>query len=238
MSINLESYDYVDFGCSNGGSMEFAQRHLKGQRGLGIDIDERKVAAAKSKGYEAQVGDLTKPQQFSGHVRFSTIVHFLEHVPSATTAHQILGTAALISEEFVFIRQPWFDSDGALASLNLKLYWSDWTGHTNHMTSLQLYISLLQLGNEGLVKEFSIFGHYAVKDTSDTCLIPLNEKRNSHHYNPSDHGSKNMGRPLPCACFRELVAQVATKKKYNTTVLPPLFQNHSEILSWPPKGGA
>lgn len=238
MSINLEAYDYVDFGCSNGGSMEFAQRHLKGQRGLGIDIDEQKVSAAKSKGYEAQIGDLTKLQQFCGHVRFSTIVHFLEHVPSTTTAHQILHTASSISEEFVFIRQPWFDSDGILAPLKLKLYWSDWTGHTNHMTSLQLYTSLMQLFNEGLVKQFAIFGHYALKDTSDPCLIPLNEKRNSHHYNPSEHGVKQMGMPLPCVCFRELVAQVATKKEYNTKVLPPFFQNQTRILWWPPDSDA
>ena len=51
-------YDFLDFGCSKGGSMEFAQATFGG-RGLGLDIDPAKVAASKAAGFDAAVQDVS-----------------------------------------------------------------------------------------------------------------------------------------------------------------------------------
>ena len=78
-AIDISQYDFLDFGCSTGGSMRFGQQRLGGKRGLGIDIDEQKVAATRMAGYDAECVDLTDPKRFSGKVRFTILSHFLEH---------------------------------------------------------------------------------------------------------------------------------------------------------------
>ncbi len=41
MSINIDEFDFCDFGCRNGGSIQFGIKHLQGKRGFGIDIDPK-----------------------------------------------------------------------------------------------------------------------------------------------------------------------------------------------------
>ena len=95
--IDLTGYDYVDFGCSSGGSMIYARDHLGGGRGVGIDLDAKKVAATVSRGFDAVVGDLSAAPSFHGNVRFSMCSHFLEHVSDLDTARRCLDTALSIS---------------------------------------------------------------------------------------------------------------------------------------------
>jgi ubiquinone/menaquinone biosynthesis C-methylase UbiE len=65
---NLEKYikdndiEFIDFGASKGGSIEFAKKHFceKSGRGVGIDIDQKKIDEMKEKGYDAFYGDVTE----------------------------------------------------------------------------------------------------------------------------------------------------------------------------------
>ncbi len=207
MTTNLADFDFLDFGCSDGGSMAFARDHLGATRGLGLDIDERKIATAKAQGFTAEVADLSRPLEFSGKARFVIMSHFLEHVPYHPTTRQIIETACAASRDFVMIRHPWFDSDAELALLGVKCFWSDWSGHINHMTSLQLYLILLRLLRKGAISGFRIFGHVPVTDTGADCLIPLQAPQDQHHYNLERHGAKASA-PVPFPCFRELVAVI------------------------------
>ncbi|MCA9020545.1 MAG: hypothetical protein KDA74_10405, partial [Planctomycetaceae bacterium] len=50
--------DFLDFGCSTGGSIAFAQKHLGGQNGVGIDIDANKVKKAQEAGLHAALYDI------------------------------------------------------------------------------------------------------------------------------------------------------------------------------------
>lgn len=59
MDINLNDYDFIDFGASKGGSIEFAKAALGGRKGLGIDLDPKKVSTMKSLGIDAIQGDFT-----------------------------------------------------------------------------------------------------------------------------------------------------------------------------------
>ena len=53
--------------------------------------------------------------------------------------------ACSISKDFVFIQQPYFDADSYLFKKGLKLFWSDWRGHPNRMTSLDFNLLLRDL---------------------------------------------------------------------------------------------
>ncbi|MEQ1950604.1 class I SAM-dependent methyltransferase [Mesorhizobium sp. CN2-181] len=232
MTIDLAPYDFVDFGCSSGGSIKFAMERLGGVNGVGVDLDPVKVAATREKGFNAELADLTLPMSFKGKARFSLIAHVLEHIPSPKIAGQILRTAASISSEFVLVRQPWFDSDGPLAAMGVKLYWSDWSGHTNHMTTLEMYLALKPLFVKKLISSFTIFGYRRISHTASDRIVPLDGPINRHHYAAEIDGPKPEA-DLPFDCFDELVALIGVSPSYDAARLPPYFRDAKPILALP-----
>jgi hypothetical protein len=147
--MELSEYDFFDFGCSDGGCINYVQAIDPSLRGLGIDIDQAKIDKARSKGLDAINADiLALPQQKL--VKFVTMSHFLEHLPNVMVAEAMIRRAAEVATDFVFVRQPWFDSDPLLLSHDLKFHWSDWTGHPNKMTSLDFYLILRRAMTSGL----------------------------------------------------------------------------------------
>lgn len=225
MGIDLSRYDVVDFGCSNGLSLQFAFDNLGCESGIGIDIDPRKVAAARERGFEAEVADLTGAEAFEGRARIAVMSHFLEHVPSAAMAAQIIATAAKVTSEYFLIRQPWFDCDGPLAAMGLKLYWSDWRGHSNHMTSLQLYLALRRLRLAGEIASFSIFGHLPVAHSSHEVIVPLTRPGEGQKYDAEKDAPKPQ-QDLGFACYREIVALAGVSPAVDTKVLPKPFRDY------------
>jgi SAM-dependent methyltransferase len=67
------SFDFIDLGCSRGGSVKHCVRRFGAERGLGVDLDEGKVQDARAAGVEAVRADATALQD---EVRFVS-----EHVP-------------------------------------------------------------------------------------------------------------------------------------------------------------
>lgn len=80
MVVDISNYDLVDFGCSNGSSLEFAFKYLGCKSGLGVDIDPRKVAKTRALGYDAIQADLSLANNFEGRARIVTLAHILEHI--------------------------------------------------------------------------------------------------------------------------------------------------------------
>lgn len=187
--MNLTGYDYFDFGCGDGANMKFIKSIAPAARGLGIDIDQRKVDKARENGFEAINFDILK-LPIDKLVRFVTMSHFLEHLPSVKIAESMIRRGIDVSRDFIFIRQPWFDSDGALFMQDLKFYWSDWRGHPNRMTSLDFYLILKRSLENNAISGFSIFGRTPVSTTDDPCLIPLSAPVDQHHYDAARHGEK------------------------------------------------
>jgi len=183
MIINLKPFDFLDFGCSNGGSIEYAKKELGGRKGLGLDIDSKKVSKARRLGYSAKISDLTNTdQKYNGTVKFTIMAHFLEHLPGQKYANSCMRLACNLSDEFVFIRQPYFDADGYLFSLGYKLYWSDWSGHTFHMTSLDLFSILQKLQINNRISRFFIFHKDRIKHSFSKTIHPLDTSFNQHEY--------------------------------------------------------
>ncbi len=136
---DLSRYDFVDFGCSKGGSLEFGTKFFGG-RGIGLDIDEAKVRKAIANGHDALHLDVSSLDPATvGQTGFVLMSHFLEHLPKFAVASKCIASACKISRDFVLIQQPYFDADPYLFSNRMKVYWSDWRGHTLPMTTLQLY---------------------------------------------------------------------------------------------------
>lgn len=116
--------------------------------------------------------------------------HFLEHIPCSQDVAAIVRNACQLSREFVFIRQPWFDSDGLLFRHGLKLFWSHWAGHPNPMTMLQLHNTVEALRQAGIVKQFTIYAQGPIADSSHEAVHPLTSPIDQHSYDPEKHGTK------------------------------------------------
>lgn len=184
------AYKFLDYGCSRGGSIALAQRLFGKGNGLGLDIDPTKVAAAQNIGYDAMVADLTALPLRADCVDYVILSHFLEHLSGLKDAEKALSGAVRSARSFVYVAQPWFDSDGYLFSKNLKLYWSDWHGHPNRMTSLDFHFLLNEFKRRGLIEGFSIFGHKRIRSSAHEAVHPLDSGRNQHEYDAKVHSKK------------------------------------------------
>ena len=228
--VDVSGYDFIDFGCSSGGSIKFAKKYFKGQKELGIDLDPKKVEQTRKAGFEAQVADLTQLNQFTGRVRFSILSHVLEYMPDATSATQVIRTAIAISRRFVFIRQPYFDADGYLASMGLKCYWSDWSGHKNHMNTMQIYQAIAPAMKAAHVKGFEIYGHKKVISSDSPDVLPIDAPVNQHAYDLEKHGPKQ-DVPLTFPVYREMIAIVYLNEDPSTRYVQKLFPEAELLLS-------
>lgn len=207
--IKERGIDFLDFGCSRGASIKWGRKMFGGHRGLGIDVSEPKVRAAAAAGHDAILFDINNlpPETL---VRFTLMVHFLEHVRGIQETRDFVQRACEISKEFVFIRQPYFDADGYLFQSGLKLFWSDWTGHPNQMTTLQFYRLMKNLQSRGLLNRFSIHAKGPIGSSDHEAIHPVGSPVNSHRYDPSRHPAKPHGVKFRFPVYKETVV-VATK---------------------------
>ena len=184
--MDIADYDFIDFGASKGGCIDFAKARLGGKNGLGIDKDPTKIEQMRRLGYDCINADITELNLPCESVRFVTMSHFLEHLPNLDAVRRALKSAAEVASDFLFIQGPYFDADEYLAARELKFYWSDWHGHSCHLTSTQLASILDRL----MLREYVIMARRPVVDSDDTCIHPLESPRNQHHYMPGTHPHK------------------------------------------------
>jgi len=182
--VASNGYDYLDFGCGEGDSLEYGKQALGGTHGLGLDIKPDKVRETLDRGYDAIVADVTLLEQTTNIVRFVTLCHFLEHLPGFNAAKSCLTAAISAAADFVLVRQPWFDSDGYLFEKGLKLYWSDWHGHPYTMSILDLHKII---SRNPKVRNWEIYGHHQIGHSQDPALHPLSSPIDQHVYDPTVH---------------------------------------------------
>lgn len=182
--IDVSKYDFIDFGCSIGGSSFFA-RKLGGNSGIGFDIDKKKIYKARQNGVKAICADVTKLVLPKKCVKFCILSHFLEHLDNMEQAEKCIALAIKSSKDFVFIQGPYFDADKRLKQLGLKLFWADWGGHRVKITSDFLRRILGQRKCS-----YSLFGYIPIMSSLDVNVHSLASPRNSFEYNPNKHPSK------------------------------------------------
>src|SRR5690606_17793598 len=92
-TVDWSAYDFLDLGCSRGRSLEYGALRFEGGRGLGIDRNAEKVAAARARGVDAVVGDATD-LGIDKQVRFALLMDFLEHLPDLEAVERTIASAA------------------------------------------------------------------------------------------------------------------------------------------------
>jgi len=211
--ISLAGYDFVDFGCGTGGSMEFAVNKLGGTRGLGLDVDPRKVAASQGRGYTAFQADATSldPKQL-GTVRFAVMANFLERLPNMDAAEKSIRTAVTVANEFVLIRQPFFDADEYLKALGLKLYWSDWRATKNRMKTSHFRAVLDDLLDRRKIRRYVLFHRTHIVDSDDPSVHPLSSPADQQAWDATRHPSKPFYK-FGIGVFREVGALIHTRDR-------------------------
>lgn len=193
--------DFLDFGCSTGGSIEFAKQRFGVDRGVGIDIDPAKVAKTRALGFEAIEADASALDLPPRSVSFSVMSHFLEHLPGLRVAQKCIASACRVSRDFVYIRHPWFDADFDLWKLGYKFYWSDWSGHTLPLGVGQLD-NLIRRSNP---KEWKLYGRKRLTTLNDPVVVPLATPINSQAI-PNDRAAA----PVPFIAYHEVAALIRT----------------------------
>jgi hypothetical protein len=190
--VNLDVYDFLDFGCSSGGSLDYYAKIFNAKKGgLGIDKDPKKIVSARGSGHDVIQCDITK-LEVEGSVRFVVMSDFLEHIPDLKTVNFIIWRAVSIAREFVFIRQPYFDADPYLFQLQLKFFWSDWEGHPNRMTTIEFHNIIKEIFNKGVIKRFSFYGHKKVKSSSDPSIHSIWSAKDQHEWKKGEHPPKQL----------------------------------------------
>ena len=188
--LRENEFDCVDFGCSTGGSIEFAKRVLGAKNVLGIDINIEKINKTRERGYSAVQADLTAFPEMNEKVKFSILSHFLEHLPSVKMAANCIRSAINISEDFIYIQQPYFDADSYLFQQGYKLFWSDWHGHPNRMTQLEFHNILSRFQDKGLIHRFIMYGHDRIKNSRNPAIHQLTSPEDQHVWTVNVHPPK------------------------------------------------
>ena len=186
LSAGWYDYDFLDFGASKGGSIDYAIKRLGGRHGLGVDNNPEKIRQMRAQGYACTEGDITSLDFPGDSVRFVTISHTLEHLRDLVEVRKTLESAAKVATDFLFIKGPYFDADSLLKAQGLKFYWSDWSGHPCHLTTGQLREILQDLG----LDNYAMMAKSIVEDSSHGAIHPLNSPRNQHEYIPGRHPPK------------------------------------------------
>lgn len=187
--VQSNDIDFIDFGCKDGKSMDWAVKNIGGTKGLGIDINEKKVATARERGYCVLVKDIEEIPRVQ-LFKFTVMSHFLEHIPDMNQVSRFAEIACTISKEFVYIKQPYFDSDPYLFRNNLKLFWSDWSLHPNRMTTLEMALLGRDMKERGLIDQYDIYGVGRIESSRDKSVHPLSSNKDQQKYEEDLHGEK------------------------------------------------
>jgi hypothetical protein len=223
-------YDYIDLGCSKGDSMLYLQNLFPNKNALGIDTSEKKIDIAMSRGLNVLNIDLFSLPN-SKLTNFVTMFHILEHLnPDEISIYEFIKKTVIISKEFIFIRQPYFDSDESLKENDLKFFWSDWDGHPNRMLYRDFVDIFTRLKEEGMIQSYKIYGYLPVKDSKYPAVLPLSAPPNQTDYDKEKHGRKNII-DFKFFAFREImaVAWIGDEKNESSQKLIDYCKDRYEI---------
>jgi GT2 family glycosyltransferase len=184
-NVDWSEFDFVDLGCSKGGSIRFCQGRFDADRGLGVDQNHAKVAETVAAGFDAAQSDATKLDQ-ENVVRFVSMMDFLEHLPSLEAVEAAIEGAARAATDLLFISHPSFEGEGLAEQFGVRQYWWNWTGHTAHIKVADYRGIFERLG----LHDYTIRYIDPVYDSSHSSLLPLDTPKDQHQFDPAVHPAK------------------------------------------------
>jgi SAM-dependent methyltransferase len=191
---DLEDVEFLDLGCSRGGSIAHCAKRFGAGRGIGIDSSREKVSQSLERGIEAVVGDATS-LGVDKQVRFASMMQFLEHLASIEAVEAAIRSAAQAATDFLYIHHPSFEGEPYLEALGLRQYWWHWNGHPSHVT-VDDYCRIFERADIG---PYSIRYIEEIGDSSHPTVLPATAPVDQFHYDPDLHD------PKPSVRFRRPV---------------------------------
>ncbi len=224
MVIDTSSFDFVDCGASTGGSTEFALKKLGGQKGLGVNIDPKRVQFMLDKGYDCIEGDITSLPFADNSVRFTVLSHILEHLPNQEVILSAIKEAVRVSQDFIFIQGPYYEADQWLEKRNLKFFWSDLRGHLYPFKFKDILEAVNQLG----LAEPKLYVRAPVDDVSDKTLHSLASPFNSLYFDPEIHPAKPKVK-IDIPLYKEIVCFIPTRRSAQVPDMESVF---NDLAPW------
>jgi SAM-dependent methyltransferase len=196
--LQSKRYAFLDLGCGTGSSLDHCQRRFKASPGIGIDYTKSEVLAARSLGYTAYWCNFLDQHLPAECVSFVSMADTLEHLPRKCPLTVILTHVAHAARDFLFIRHPSFEQADMeyLATLGLKISWTDWTGHTNPVSIAEFKHAFRSLG----WSDYVITPHYFLADTASEHIVPIECPTDTTRYDAAVHRPKAFVRfdqPIP-----------------------------------------
>jgi hypothetical protein len=158
------------------------------------------------------------------------MVHLLEHLPGFDIAHRFLAKSCAVAEDFVFIRQPYFDSDVPLFRLGLKCYWSDWSGHRFTMTSFDMFRIVSRLHRQGECAAFTIGFKEPVTDSSHRYIHSVDSPIDQHEYDGDIHPEKAMDVEFDFPVFKELITVIGMSIDAHAAACKKVYWGTKEVV--------
>ena len=170
--VDWSTYDFIDLGCSNGGSIKHCRARFDAARGIGVDIDPRKVAITREAGFDAIVAD-ARTLDAERAVSFVTMLDFCEHLPDLGIVEEILAAAARSARDFIYIKHPSFEGQERVEADGLRQYWWNWHGHTAHVRVSDYCSMFDRLG----LNTYKIRYVERINDSAHPCIVPTSAPR-------------------------------------------------------------
>lgn len=130
--IDWSRFDFVDLGCSNGGSLRHCAKRWGDKKGVGVDLSEIKVRKALKLGFDSVLADATTIN-LEKRVEFVSMMNFLEHLPDLATVEAVIAASARSARDFLFIRHPSFEGEEEGNALGYRQFWWTWDHHPTHV---------------------------------------------------------------------------------------------------------
>ncbi len=185
VSIPWWKYEFADFGCSTGGSLNHCMKRFGARSGIGIDIDPAKVEKTRAAGFEAALADLHKLDG-ENSVRFVSMMQFLEHLPSLEEVERVVAKAASLATDFLYVHHPSFEEEHYLLSEGLRLYYHHWSGHATHVTRDEFFAMFERLG----LLQYFVRPIQPIACSDHESILPSTTSINQHQYDAQLHGEK------------------------------------------------
>lgn len=183
--IDWSKFDFIDLGCSDGGSLRFCQKRFGARRGLGVDLDPAKVEQARAAGMDAILADARQlPRETC--VRFVAMMNFLEHLPGLQVVEEVISAAVGAADDFLFIRHPSFEGEAYLSTLGLRQYWWHWSGHPAHIHVSDYCTIFERLG----LHQYFIRYRDPILDSSHPTVLTVDMPKNQNMFNAELHTPK------------------------------------------------
>lgn len=164
-------YDYIDLGTSKGDS-QITMRNIAGPNGIGIEIDDAKIATCRSRGLDVIKGDIKHVPLPDKSCHVASLIHVLEHMSSKEEACECVAEALRLAENYVYIIVPNFDVDDYLIQRGFYFEWSLYKGHRYHVKAFDLMMMSLEICKAMPI----IQGKHPIFSSHNKRMFPKEEK--------------------------------------------------------------